>query len=281
MFNLSFLDLLSGALAAVIILFILVPKMSRQHAEAVETLERLEVTSSQLDSLMQLAQNAVPADLYAQIQERMEAMQRETAQLREEVEEMQRKLAECDETRAQLESTQAELRETQQQLSAAEARAEAAEAELERRQAAEGRGAKMFGIDAELGITCSWPEAADVDIWLKNSSTGEWCFYDDKMKDFARLQEDIQAATGDDKYELMYQEKLVPGSYELYVHLFGENAPAANVRGYIMLFPTTPRERKISFGPVRLTQGSAKPSEGGGKRIGRLMVTATSAELIQ
>lgn len=51
-FSVSFLDLLSGALAAVIILYIIVPKMSQEQQEAVEQLEELQQQLQQMDSLM-------------------------------------------------------------------------------------------------------------------------------------------------------------------------------------------------------------------------------------
>ncbi|MBK8499609.1 MAG: hypothetical protein IPL52_12540 [Flavobacteriales bacterium] len=278
-FNLSFLDLLSGALAAVIILFILVPKMSRQEAEAMETLERLEVASSDLDSLMQLAQNGVPAELYAQIQERMEAMRREMAQLRMEIEEMQRKLAECDAVRAQLEATQADLTDARQQ--AAEAEAQVRELERQLAEQPTPGGGRMFGIDAELGITCSWPQDADVDIWLRNTATDEWCSYSKPATLFARLQEDIRAATGDTKYELMYQEKIVPGTYDLWIHRYKETGAdeSATVNGKVVLYPTTPNEQAIPFGPITVVRGEVEPNAGGGKRVGTLKVTAERIEL--
>lgn len=48
-FSVSFLDLLSGALAAVIILFIVVPKMTVEEKAAVETMEELELEAEKLE----------------------------------------------------------------------------------------------------------------------------------------------------------------------------------------------------------------------------------------
>ena len=74
-FGTSFLDLLSGALGAVIILFIIVPKMSVQQQEALQELETLNVQVEQLSDLMEQLENSVPQELYQQIEQQLEDMQ--------------------------------------------------------------------------------------------------------------------------------------------------------------------------------------------------------------
>lgn len=70
-FGTSFLDLLSGALGAVIILFIIVPKMSVQQQEALQELETLNVQVEQLSDLMEQLENSVPQELYQQIEQQL------------------------------------------------------------------------------------------------------------------------------------------------------------------------------------------------------------------
>jgi hypothetical protein len=245
-FSVSFLDLLSGALAAVIILFIIVPKMSSEQAEAAETLENLSVDVSELDSLLKVAQNSMPATLYDQ-------MQQSIAQLEAEISNLESQVADCERNRT-------ELAETRQQLESARQRI----AELERSQPASGNGpgAVIFGLNAELGITCSWPENVDVDLHIKNTATGEWCFFDRGHRNtpFGTLMEDITfRAEGDNRYELIYQDKIVPGSYDIYVHLYSESGNAT-INGYIVIFPYTRNEQKISFGPIQLRNSGTRPA---------------------
>ena len=48
-FGTSFLDLLSGALAAVIILFIIVPKMTQENIDAIEKVKKIEAVVESID----------------------------------------------------------------------------------------------------------------------------------------------------------------------------------------------------------------------------------------
>lgn len=148
-FSVSFLDLLSGALAAVIILYIIVPKMSQEQQEAVEQLEELQQQLQQMDSLMARLENTVPAELYEQIQARLNAMQNTIDQLTEEVQRLQQQLAESE----------SENEDLRQQLEQVRRELEAAREEAQRnRNVSDG---KIFGMDAELGIVCVWPENVD------------------------------------------------------------------------------------------------------------------------
>ena len=88
-FGTSFLDLLSGALGAVIILFIIVPKMSVQQQEALQELETLNVQVEQLSDLMEQLENSVPQELYQQIEQQLEDMQSTITTLTAQVEQLQ------------------------------------------------------------------------------------------------------------------------------------------------------------------------------------------------
>ena len=96
-FGTSFLDLLSGALAAVIILFIIVPKMSSEQQSALEELEQLDVQVTDLHELIEQIQNSVPQEVYDQIERQMEELQNTISTLTERVESLQGQLSECQE----------------------------------------------------------------------------------------------------------------------------------------------------------------------------------------
>ena len=275
-FNVSFLDLLSGALGAVLILFIIVPKMSAEQQTALEELERLQVEAVQLEDLLTQARNSIPAELYEQIQAQMESMQNTIDELRNEVQQMQQRISQLEQRNEQLEQ---QLQQTQQQLQQAQQQLEQAQQQLQqlqRQSQRTGAGEKMFGLSAQLGIVCQWTENVDVDLFVKNpnqSGDDNVCYYRNRNTSFGVLNEDITSRTADDdRYELFYQQRIVPGSYFIWVNIYTGNNPAT-VNGYIVMFPGESNEQKIPFPEIRI------PGTGYDINIGTLTVTTTQITL--
>ena len=207
-FSISFLDLIAGALGAVLILFIIVPKLT---SEQQATLDKLE----------------------------------------------------------QFEQTQRELKEAQREIEKLRA---------QNKETVEG---KIFGVDAQLAVVCMWPENIDVDLYIKNLQTQEVCFYGKKRTPFGSLFEDIvsRESADDNRYELFYQQRIVPGRYLLYVNIFTgadlSRANRATVDGYVVLFPGKKNEIKINYRQIRLTR------PGVDVKIGTLTVTNNNITLEQ
>ena len=271
-FSTAFLDLLSGALGAVLILFIIIPKLTSEQQNALEELDRLNVQSEQLAELIELARNSIPAELYEQIQAQMRQMQNTINQLTQTVQNLQQRLqraeSENEQLREQLAQTQQQLQdardcirenaqlreqlaETQRQLQDAQRRLE--ELEPERPQTSDATGDKIFGVNAKLAVACIWSENVDVDLWVKDLRTGTTCYWDRKSTTFGILMEDIMSRSdGNDRYEIFYQSQIVPGKYEISVHLF--EGRSATVDGYAVMFPATRNEQKIQFRQIRLAR---------------------------
>ncbi len=280
-FGTSFLDLLSGALAAVIILFVIVPKMSADQQEALEEMERLNVQVEELSDLMERVQNSVPQELYDEIQQQIEALQNTAEALRNEVESLQQRVAALEaenrETNRRNQTLEAEARELQERIQ-----------ELERQlaQSADNENAngisdgRVFGMNAQLGVVCQWPERnPDVDLYVKNRATGEICYYGKKETSFGSLKEDVQSRSDadDDRYELFYQSRLKPGTYEIYVQIYSGqdswNGHAAHVEGYVVLFPGKRNQKKINYSNIVIR------NKGVNVRIGTLTVTQNDITL--
>jgi Skp family chaperone for outer membrane proteins len=268
-FGTSFLDLLSGALGAVLILFIIIPKMSSEQQSALEQIEQLDVQVTELEALLEQARNSIPAELFEQIEQQMEAMQNTIAELSQRVEELQQQLARTEAENQQLEQemeqTQRQLQQTQQQLQQQQA---------QNRNIADG---KVFGMTAKLGVVCIWTENADVDLHVKNLETGVICNYNQRITNFGNLSEDILSRTSgdDDRYELFYQSEIKPGRYLVYVNLYGGESNNATIDGYAIIFPGTQNQKKIDFRQIRLT------STGQTINIGTLTVTNNNITLEQ
>lgn len=270
-FGTSFLDLLSGALAAVIILFIIVPKMTSEQQNALEELEQLNNQVEELNNLMEQLQNSVPQDIYDQIQRQLEELQETVGQLTEEIRDLQGQLSESQQRVSQLEEENEQLRQRIAQL------------ENESRQSGqEGQGisdGKVFGMDAELGIVCLWTENVDVDLFVKNLADGSLCYYGNKDTAFGNLNQDItsRSTPDDDRYELFYQSEVVPGRYLIYVNIFERSAgwrgQRVPVEGYVVLFPGKPNQIRIPFPQITLTQ------RGQNVPVGTLTVTPNNITL--
>ena len=73
-FSTSFLDLLSGALAAVLILFIIVPKLTKEQDNSLKELEELKEEVGDLKDLMEQIRNSVPAEIFEEIQAKLDEL---------------------------------------------------------------------------------------------------------------------------------------------------------------------------------------------------------------
>ena len=269
-FSVSFLDLLSGALGAVLILFIIIPKMTTEQQTAIEELERLQVEAVQLEELLEQARNSIPVALYEQIEAQMEAMRQTIDELTGEVQQLQQRVSQVERENVQLRE---QLRETEQQLAQTQQQLAEAQRQLEQRQQQQGRGGKIFGIDAKLGVVCQWTENVDVDLYVKNLTTQEICFFNKRVTTFGTLNEDITSrAAGDDRYEFFYQQQIVPGRYSIWVNIYSGNNPAT-VEGYIIMFPGESGEQKIPYSQIRI------PASGRNYSIGVLTVAETRITL--
>lgn len=288
-FGTSFLDLLSGALAAVIILFIIVPKMSSEQQNALEELEQLNVQVEELSNLMEQIQNSVPQEIYEEIQRQIEALQNTIDSLTGQVENLQNQLAAAQSENERLRAEIEELRESRQrnqELQQENERLRHRVEELERQaqqsnQSGQGiSDGKVFGMNAQLGVVCIWPEDVDVDLYVKNLSSGEICCFSRKNTPFGNLNEDItsRSSSDDDRYELFYQSKIVPGQYQIYVNIYGGqnsswNGQPAHVDGYAVIFPGKSNQIKIPFRQITLTQ------KGQNVNVGTLTVTSNNITL--
>lgn len=123
LFSVSFLDLLSGALGAVIILYIIVPKMSFDEEEALQTLQELQVEVTQVEQMMEQLENSVEKELFQELESKIKSMQEKIETLAEQVKELQQqlkdaqtKLAACEEQLEKLKNLEQELEKVQAEL---------------------------------------------------------------------------------------------------------------------------------------------------------------------
>ena len=309
-FSTSFLDLLSGALGAVLILFIIIPKLTSAQMDALEEIERLNVQAEELAELIEQARTAIPVELYEQIQAQIEALHDRLQELREAVVELQRRLDDCEEERArlhreieelrqelerqrqeiehsrrqsqeieqlreELEQTRRELREAQQQ----------AQAQERQRDGLPSNFSEMGDVQAFI----MWEEHVDVDIYVENLDNGEQLGHPGSglpnEQSWGMLSDDINhlrlRGDGVRYFEIFYQPRPVPGRYKIWFHIFQNedgthwNGRPATVRGFIVMFAGEPNEIRINYRSVTLTSAFDDHV------IGTLVVTEDNIMLVE
>ena len=280
-FGTSFLDLLSGALAAVIILFIIVPKMTSDQQNALDEIERLNVQVEDLEDMMVRLENSVPQDLFEEIQQQLQQIQQTIADLTSQVENLQSRLSESEAENERLRQEVSQLREQIEELERLreENRRLQQQQQQQQRQQDSRQGisdGKVFGIDAEVGVVCMWRENVDIDLHVKNLSTGEECFYGRRSTSFGTLNEDIQSRSADDdRFELFFQKRPVPGRYEISIVYYADKSDNhANVEGYAVMHPGKRNQIKIPYRDLHLSSNGRTPIV-----VGILTVTENSISL--
>ena len=96
-FNVSFLDLLSGALGAVIILYIIVPKIDIS-IEEFEEQKKLSQEIKQLGKTLEQLKNAIPKEVVDSLDAQMQRIIEAKEELEAKIEDLQHELKKCQES---------------------------------------------------------------------------------------------------------------------------------------------------------------------------------------
>lgn len=101
-FSVSFLDLITGVLGAVLILFIIIPKMSddvEKQLQELDQLKAVKVEVARMDSLMAKLKTAVPENVYKQLEAQVKNLHNNTDGLQTQIKELQMSLEKADRER--------------------------------------------------------------------------------------------------------------------------------------------------------------------------------------
>lgn len=262
-FGTSFLDLLSGALAAVIILFIIVPKMTPSDEVVLEKIEELKTLTTDLDDAIKRIKESVPKDVYEKIKEEIDALNVKVRQLAERIAELE----------AQIKQVLSENEELKQQLAEANAESEQLKQELERlreqlREAEKNNSTantieKTLGVFAKFGILCRWEEPeTDVDLGVQSFNTPAsqvWRMY--PSKPWGILGEDVRerSSVTDERFELFYVPEIKPGEYTAWVNIYsGSSGSSAKVSCTLIFHPNEPDEVRQEIPPFDISKGQNK-----------------------
>jgi regulator of replication initiation timing len=234
-FGASFLDLLSGALGAIIILYIIVPKLSAEQSDILEQVEMLNAELTEINDILEEFRQSVPEALYEELMARFADMEQRINDLYERVSELEETLRE---TRAENEALQAELaacREESQRLAREvnELREsmERENSEMERMES-ELRAARELLAKTFLVIYIQWPTAADVDLHVTDPAGAEFSYQNKIIAGRpGELSEDVVNGPGAEVWEVRVAD---PGNYHVEANLYsGDGNINHPVRGRI------------------------------------------------
>lgn len=238
-FNLSMLDVISGALGAfLIIMIVLFPYYNKEVIDYQRENEELRGRIQTLTEQLETAREAVQAA-------------RERAETAEEALEAAQQRAEAAEEA--LQTAQASTEQLRRQMEAAQQRAEAAEAEAQRNQqraeTAERQLAKTF-----LVVYIRWDASnQDIDLHVVDPSGAEF-YYGQKTVGGrpGELSEDSQVGPGNELWEL---HSAPPGVYHVYAKLYNQRGNSENpvVKGRVIY-----RDGSSDLSTVRLTRDKEK-----------------------
>ncbi|MDZ7755781.1 hypothetical protein [Rhodohalobacter sp.] len=220
-FGASFLDLLSGALGAVIILYVIVPKLEIPVDEFEEQ-QQLAGEIAELGLSIEEISNMIPQSDYAQMLEQLSSIERTNNRLQGEIERLEARLEqfelspEQEELIAELEGQISELQEQVENV-----RTELSECE-EGRSDCEADLEKIEGDSQFLVVVMSWSTANhDVDLHVIDPDGNEFMYTNQSFPGVrGELTIDNTCGPG---YEVWNITAPQEGDYEIYANLYSRS----------------------------------------------------------
>lgn len=257
-FGTSFLDLLSGALGAVIILFVIVPKMTAVDVELLDKVKTIESIATDVDDMIRKLENSVPKEVLEQIEKELSDLKENVHRLHGEIDQMKRAVETMTTENAVLKERVAEQREEIEQLKAQLAEATERINEEEENNRTANTVEKTLGVFAKFGILCRWSETdADVDLGVQRfGNNPEHCWRMYPSKPWGILGEDVRERGFDEeeRFELFYVPKIYPDVYTAWINIFtGSRGQQADVLCTLIFHPGNPDEQRYEIGPIHLS----------------------------
>lgn len=257
-FGTSFLDLLSGALGAVIILFVIVPKMNAEDVELLDKVKTIEAIATDVDEVIRKLENSVPKEVLEQIEKELSDLKEDVRRLHEETERMKRAVEAITARNEQLEEQVARQEEEIGRLRAQLAEATRRIEQEEENNRTANTVEKTLGVFAQFGILCRWSETdTDVDIGVQRfGDDPDQCWRMYPSKPWGILGEDVRerAFEEEERFELFYVPRIHPDIYTAWIDIYeGSHGQRADVLCTLIFHPGKPDEQRYEIGPIHLS----------------------------
>ncbi len=118
-FNVSFLDLLSGALGAVLILFVVVPKLDssiRQQLQELETFKELKLEANEIQTMIKQLEGSVSKQVVSDLQNKFGSLDNNIDKLQKEVRQLQTQLSKSESEKENLQEKVEQLKKQMENM---------------------------------------------------------------------------------------------------------------------------------------------------------------------
>ncbi len=296
-FSIAFLDLMSSALAAVIILFVIVPKSDIQIDIADTAISDMKTGFEEVDSILMSWVEIMSEEEIAFILNKTDQLQKNFRSLEESYMITQSRL---DETKRANEQLNMRLKLTEQKLSELQKKVQAETREKKEKSPpvasaspatpsepskekskefdTEGAGDFFFGIEAPLITMINWEDSKhDVTLHIKDER-GIMCDYYNRKTTFGqwvRLPRRLRTTPS----QTIIQNELEPGTYEVHAHLRRpRRGDPIKITGFAAIVPESGTPKKVDFGDIEVKPGPPPHKSGADTHIGTLVVTETDIQ---
>lgn len=277
-YGVSFLDLLSGALGAVIILFVIVPKMD--VSIPLEEINEIKKDKILMDSLYASIQGNIPEEKYNMLLSLSQVAEARINAINTKHEELQKKYIreqkELQQLKKQLQEKEAELKSTKKTAKKEQTVSKSSSSDAKSPNTTSGKSNFFAGIDSELAVFIEWPsDEYDVDLYFKQGNN----FCDEQMKRTAFCTfVNVPRRYKSKPSELIIQPELVPGTYEIYAHLYRPREGSVKINGFIGMNAKDGKAYKYDFAETEISYTNAPNKSDGGTLLGTLIVKENNFE---
>ena len=305
-FSIAFLDLMSSALAAVIILFVIVPKSDIQIDIAETSFDEMKTGFQEVDSIIkswslymseseiafllsktdQLKQSMEETqEAFRMTQLRLDETKRQNDQLNGRLTIAEKRIAQLEaelkQSKPKTETPKSEkAANAQTPIASAKSTPESTPTTPQPTQSkdknqfeTDGKGDFFFGLDAPLVTMISWEDDKyDITLHLKDERGVLLDYYSRKTSfgQWVKVPRKFQNTPN----QAIIQNELVPGKYEVHAHMRkprkGENA---TISGFAAISPKGGKSKKIDFGKITVSPGPPPHKSGASTLIGTLVIT--------
>lgn len=304
-FSIAFLDLMSGALAAVIILFVIVPKSDFKVDLIDDKFQAINTGFGEIDSIISSWMNVMSKEEITFILDKTSKMQVSFKELEESSRILQVRLDETKQENKQLnmrlnlaerkleqlkkkEPIQPQTASTSGSFSAktpSKNHSENSATETVTKESnpakVEGKGDFLFGINAPFAAMITWEDNSyDVTLHLKDEK-GTLCDFYQRKTSFAQWVKLPNKFTTT-PYEAIIQNELAPGTYEIHAHIKRpKKGGRINIAGFVAINPEGGSPKKIDFGQMEITESLPPHRSGASTKIGTVIITENDIRWIK
>lgn len=278
-YGVSFLDLLSGALGAVIILFVIVPKMD--VSIPLEEINEIRQDQLLMDSLYASIQGNIPEEKFNMLLSMSQVAEARINAINTKHEELQKKYLIEQKEKQKLKAELSEIKKSQKSQKKTTKPTRAAtqsknNSSGKSNNTTSGKSNFFAGIDSELAVFIEWEsDDFDVDLYFKQGNQ----FCDEQMKrtsfcNFVKVPRRYKSKPS----ELIIQPELVPGTYEIYAHLYRPRDGKVTIKGFIGMNAKNGKAYKYDISETAISHTRPPNRSDGGTHLGTLIVKENNFE---